>query len=92
MIFLSLHYYLINIVKKSKFEFLLPLFNSHPYLAKVPCACTDLFLCAVVNPPDVVQNVLLPLLLIIQEHRVLWKDMNRIISIHFILIILRIED
>lgn len=46
------------------------------YLPKVPRASAYLFLCAIVNPPCVVQHVLLPLLLIIQEHRVLWKDMT----------------
>lgn len=46
------------------------------YLPKVPCARADLFFCAVVNPASVIQNILLPLLLIVQEHCVLWEDMT----------------
>lgn len=45
------------------------------YLPEVPCARTDLFFCAVVNPACVIQNILLPLLFIVQEHCVLWEDM-----------------
>lgn len=48
------------------------------YLPKVPCASTYLFFCAVVNPPSVVQDVLLPLFLIIQEHCVLWENMVKL--------------
>lgn len=44
------------------------------YLAEVPRARADLLLRAVVDPPRVVQDVLLPLVLVIQKHCVLCKD------------------
>jgi len=52
------------------------------YLSKVPRAGTDLLLCAVVDPPSVIQHILLPLLLIIQEHSVLWKCTEHLVNIH----------
>lgn len=45
-----------------------------PYLAEVPRTCTNLLLRAVVDPPRVVQDVLLPLVFVIQKHGVLCGD------------------
>lgn len=47
-----------------------------PYLAEVPRARTDLLLRAVVDPPRVVEDVLLPLVLVIQKHCVLCRDIT----------------
>lgn len=48
------------------------------HLAKVPSTGTNLVLGAVVNPSSVVQHVLLPLVLIVQEHYVLCRDTSNI--------------
>lgn len=45
-----------------------------PYLAEVPRARSDLLLCAVVDPARVVQDVLLPLVLVVQKDCVLCRD------------------
>lgn len=45
----------------------------HTYLPIVPCPHSNLILCAVVDPSDVVQDILLPLLFRIHEHCVIWE-------------------
>lgn len=52
------------------------------YLPEVPRTGADLFLCAVVNPPGVIQHVLVPLFLVIQEHCVLCKNTTCMTSMH----------
>lgn len=45
-----------------------------PHLAVVPGPLSDLKLCAVVDPTDVVEDELLPLLLGVQENSVIWES------------------
>lgn len=66
--------YIYKYCGQNKSKYSLYLAARSQYLAKVPRARADLLLRAVVDPPRVVQDVLLPLVLVIQKHCVLCKD------------------